>query len=439
MILTSGKLYDSSLQGEILNGLERKINETRERETLQAETVIAAVEVLREKILSGEFDERIDKLADSGAYGAENLRGQIAQALELLKRENLEYKLQVELGLGTGGPSEQKSTIRTHVLPLGTLFHIAAGNMDGLPVYSVLEGLLTGNVNILKLPQADGGLSVEILLELLQIEPGLAPYIHVFDTPSEDIAAMQKMADMSDGIVVWGGDEAVKAVRRLANPGAKLIEWGHRLGFAYLSGYEDRERELTALAGHIARTRQLLCSSCQVIFIDTEEMEEVYGFCQEFLPYLQRAVDELGQREEETVGTRAEIALRRYGDMIDRVLAEGPQEKKAEKRGVYYGRGCSLTALPDSALECSYLFGNCLVKRLPRSRIFTQLRRYKGYLQTVGLVCDRDRREELTELFAACGLVRIMRAGSQSDAFVGEAHDGEYALRRYVRMVDVEL
>lgn len=439
MILTSGKLYDSSLQWEILNGLERKINETRGREKLQAETVIAAVEGLREKILSGEFDERIDKLADSGAYGAENLRGQIAQAMELLKRENLEYKLRVELGLGTGGPAEQKSTIRTHVLPLGTLFHIAAGNMDGLPVYSVLEGLLTGNVNILKLPQADGGLSVEILLELLQIEPGLAPYIHVFDTPSEDIAAMRKMADLSDGIVVWGGDEAVRAVRRLANPGVKLIEWGHRLGFAYLSGYEDRERELAALAGHIARTRQLLCSSCQVIFIDTEEMEEVHGFCREFLPYLQRAVDELGQREEETVGTRAEIALRRYGDMIDRVLAEEPQEKKAGERGVYYGRGCSLTALPDSDLECSYLFGNCLVKRLPRSRIFTQLRRHKGYLQTVGLVCDRDRREELTELFAACGLVRIMRAGSQSDAFVGEAHDGEYALRRYVRMVDVEL
>ena len=42
--------------------------------------------------------------------------------------------------------------------PLGVLLHIAAGNADGLPAFSVAEGLATGNINILKLPQADNGL-----------------------------------------------------------------------------------------------------------------------------------------------------------------------------------------------------------------------------------------------------------------------------------------
>ena len=94
--------------------------------------------------------------------------------------------------------------------------------------------------------------------------------------------------------------------------------------------------------------------------------------------------------------------------------------------------------MKDSALECSYLFGNCLVKRLPRNRMMEQLRRHKGTLQTVGLICLGERRAELTDMLAACGLTRIMRAGSQSDTFIGEAHDGEYALRRYVRVVDIE-
>lgn len=447
MILADGKVYDSAAQGEILKGLERKINATRAEGQLLPETVIAAVEILRNKILAGEFAERINELTDSGVYGAENLQEQIAQAAELLKREHLEYKLQIELGSSTSGCGGDKykfqSRIQTRIMPLGTLFHIAAGNMDGLPVYSVLEGLLAGNVNILKLPQADKGLSVEILVELIKIEPGLAPYLYVFDTPSEDVEAMRQMADMSDGIVVWGGDEAVRAVRHMANPGVKLIEWGHKLGFAYLSGYEDKERELTALAEHIGKTRQLLCSSCQVIFIDTEDMEELYGFCQEFLPYLQRAADKYLQTESDTIGTRAELSLRRYSDEVEKVFLREPGKKAAasavaERRRVWYGRGCSLTAMGDSALECSYMFGNCLVKRLPRDRVMTQLRRYKGVLQTVGLICDRESREELTDLLAACGLTRIMRAGSQSDAFVGEAHDGEYALRRYVRAVDVE-
>ena len=39
---------------------------------------------------------------------------------------------------------------------------------------------------------------------------------------------------------------------------------------------------------------------------------------------------------------------------------------------------------------------------------------------------------------AQAGLTRITRAGSLSRSFPGEAHDGEYPLRRYTRIVDVE-
>ena len=447
MILANGKVYDSSVQGELLSRLEREIDGTRAHGRLRPETVIGAVGALRSKLLAGEFQEQIDRLAESGAHGTENVRTQIAQVLELLRREHLEYKLRVELGFGGTGTKQRalygeyvtkprfgQRPLRVRTVPLGTLFHIAAGNIDGLPVYSVLEGLLTGNVNILKLPQADSGLSIEILRELIAIEPELAPYIYVFDTPSEDIEAMRRMADMSDGIVVWGGDGAVQAVRQMAKPGTRLIEWGHKLGFAYLSGYEDRQSELRGLAEHIVGTRQLLCSSCQVIYLDTESMEEVYAFCGEFMPYLQAAVNRNPQSGISALGTQAEISLRRYCDRVEDILAGADTWEQK----VFYGQGCSLTAMTDSELELSYMFGNCLVKRLPRNRIFAQLRRHKVYLQSVGLICDSDRREELTELFAACGLVRIMRAGHQSDSFVGEAHDGEYALQRYVRVVNVE-
>ena len=116
--------------------------------------------------------------------------------------------------------------METHILPLGTLLHITAGNMEGLPVFSIVEGLLTGNVNILKVPGNDGGLSLDIILRLIRLEPALADYIYVFDTSSGDLPAMRRMEEMADGIVVWGGDSAVAAVRRSAPPGTRLIEWG---------------------------------------------------------------------------------------------------------------------------------------------------------------------------------------------------------------------
>ena len=66
------------------------------------------------------------------------------------------------------------------------------------------------------------------------------------------------------------------------------------------------------------------------------------------------------------------------------------------------------------------------------------LRRQKGRLQTAGLLCAPEKREALTGLLARSGATRVTRAGSMSASFPGEAHDGEYPLRRYVRVVDVE-
>lgn len=228
----------------------------------------------------------------------------------MLSREALELRVSTELGIQ---PFEERSVtppfgqtpISLRPMPLGTLLHIAAGNVDGLPAFSVVEGLLTGNVNLLKLPQADSGLSLEILQKLMELEPDIREFLYVFDTPSSDLGTLKRLADLADGIVVWGGETAVAAVRRFAPNGVKLIEWGHRLSFAYISGYEDEKRELAALARHIVTTKQLLCSSCQTIFLDTDSPEELVWFCQTFLPYLDAAAKQVPA----TIGETAERTL----------------------------------------------------------------------------------------------------------------------------------
>ena len=83
------------------------------------------------------------------------------------------------------------------------------------------------------------------------------------------------------------------------------------------------------------------------------------------------------------------------------------------------------------------MFGNVLVKPLPQAALLAGLRRSKGYLQTAGLICPDDRREVLTELLIRSGVNRIMRPGEMSGTFPCEAHDGEYPLQRYTRIVNV--
>lgn len=424
MIIANGMIRPSEEQEDILAGMEARINETLAAQTLSSQTVIDAIDRLGREIENGAFDDRINALPVDDPAHYKNM------AAKMMSRGFLEYKLVSELGVTRAdGTAKPRNAVGARIMPLGVIFHIAAGNMDGLPAFSLAEGLLTGNVNILKLPQADNGLSVEIIAKLIEYEPRLADFIYVFDTPSSDIHAMKKMAELADGVAVWGGDSAVSAVRALAPAGTKLIEWGHKLSFAYISGYSDKVKELSALAAHIAATKQLLCSSCQVIYLDTDDDSDTASFCEEFLPILER---EVGRRRPVSIGSRAHSSLLRYTDTLEDILGSKPVPRE------YKGKGCSLTVGTDSELELSDMMCSVLVKKLPRRDIISVLRRKKNYLQTAGLICGANDRKELSDILARSGVTRITTAGAMSDYFPGEAHDGEYPLRRYTRIVNEE-
>lgn len=420
MIFANGTLLPDSERQTLLKDLEEEINATRMAPPLRAETVISAVDELGKRLENGEFNSLLAQFLPKGVT--------LEALLPLLRRETLEAKLTAELG---GDPFSPQFFSRTtaHILPLGTLFHIAPGNMPGLPVYTVLEGLLTGNVNLLKLPRSDKGLSPAAFRLLTEQEPRLRPYIYAFDLSSGEQEELKRLARLADGVVVWGGDAAVEGARSLAPSGCKLIEWGHRLSFVYLSGYENKESELSALAKHIIETNQRLCSSCQVIFLDESSREEAEAFCRAFLPYLEKAA-----AKRPGLGAGAMSTLSGHTALLERIV-----DGRTEGEILFRGRGCSVLFRPDRELELSPMEGNVLVKCLPQEELLPTLRRQKGRLQTAGLICSPEKREELTGLLAQAGVTRITRAGTLSASFPGEGHDGEYPLRRYLRMVDIEL
>ena len=431
MILFDGKTYESSEQDRLLTELEKKIPVILAKKQLSPEVVIEAVECLRNDLLKGRFDELL------ASFPADVVDTYKAQAEVLLSKEHLHKKLETELGNTfeyTTGYIKGFNQIKVRKMPLGVLFHIAAGNMDFLPAYSLAEGLMTGNINILKLPSADNGLSLKLIMQLIEYRPELKDYIYVFDTSSSDIQGMRKMADLSNAVSVWGSDMAIEAVRGLAPTGVKIIEWGQKLGFCYitkLNEVEDAGKELEGLAKHIAQTKQLLCSSCQVIYLDTSDMEELKAFGKRFLPILENAVN--GNKTEE-IGVRARDTLVSYTQRLKAYLGE---EEKHDN--VLRGRSCSVIISSDSDLELSPMMCNVLVKPLPRENIGKILYEGRFHLQTAGLICPKEDREHLAELFTQCGLIRVTKAADMSAYFPGECHDGEYALSRYVRIVNVEV
>lgn len=430
MILYRGEIREDLEQNELIRRMPPFLYHTLAKGDYPTpEKVISACEKLLSRVLSGEFDHIVLPLLSQFDIS----RARFEQMAQLFSRESLTYKCRIELGdIPAQGDTVGLShialggTARRQRYPLGILMHIAAGNVDGLPAYSVVEGLLAGNINILKLPSGDSGLSVLLLSELIKAEPSLAEYIYVFDVPSTETETLKTLADLSDAVVVWGGDAAVSAARAMASVNTRIIAWGHKLSFAYATP-DATDAELEGLAKHICETDQVLCSSCQGIFVGTEDREVQDAFAERFFEILRRVSNETSPVD---FGMKAKNAIHIYN---------GRLEAHRTRHRILSADGVSVICQDDHALELSYMFRNLWVKRLPKYRMVSALRPYKDHLQTAALLCpDGERREELARLLALSGVVRITHASDMSRMLSGEAHDGTYPLRQYSRVVETD-
>lgn len=428
MNLVNGEILDAKACDDVLATLEQRIQNTLKKPPLDAAAIIEACGKLLVELDENTYLEAMSSLGISQTLG----RRYIDEARRMFDPAYLRRRLDIELGADFGKkvthtPLHKASAVTEHIRPLGVLLHVAAGNADGLPAFSVFEGLLTGNINILKLPAEEGGISVRLLLELISAEPSLAEYIYVFDYTSKDIIHMEQLISAADGVVVWGGVEAVTALRRIVPPNVRLIEWGHKVSFAYVTEAGMTDAGLRGLASNIAETGQLLCSSLQGVYLDTDDTAAVYSFCERFLPVLDGVMSQYPNPA--GIGVRAQLALRLYNAELEGMY-NGSR--------VFRGQNCSLTASPDKTLNTSIQFGNAWVRPLPRNELLGTLRPYKNYLQTAGLLCAETERGELSELLFKAGVVRVCPGEKMSATYCGAPHDGEYPLRRYTRIVSME-
>ena len=432
MNLIGGKYVNYQDSLEILNHLDERIGQTLMGEPLPIRMIIDACDRLAEKINEA---EHLPLLMSLGMT-EEKAKRELVDVKMMMSKTYLEHRVAMEFDTDISKdilspnrfiPYDIQQPVKQAWYPLGVLLHIAAGNIDALPVFSVIEGLLSGNINILKLPGSDDGLSIKLLIELIEIEPRLIDYIYVFDYPSERIDLIEKMAECADAVVIWGGEAAVAAVRKLVKPNVKLIEWGHKVSFAYVSGNvlidnPETDAALKGIAYNMCDTEQLFCNACQGIYVDTEDFEAVISFAKRFSGILQKCSDEM-QRNLSPF-TIAQKTLEIETELLENKL-------------VFKSASTSVIARKNPDLELSYMFRNCWVKPLPRTKLFHTLRPNKNYLQTAALLCDEEARLTLENLMFRAGLVTITDGAHMSKGYCGMPHDGEMPLRRYMKKVTV--
>ncbi|WP_246102484.1 acyl-CoA reductase [Streptomyces piniterrae] len=361
--------------------------------------------------------------------------GVLAELGLALTRAELTRKLRRELG-GTAPQRltrpDAKETVYEAWAPVGLVAHIAPGNAATVAPLSVVEGLLAGNVNVLKTSSGDPLFAQHVLAELAALDStaAISERVIVLRFPSSRQEWLRMMCAPADAVAVWGGEAAVAGVAEHVPPGCRLVEWGHRISLAYLAraAWHD-DQALTALAADVCAHEQQACSSPQVVYLDTEDEEEVFAFAERFADVLAAepapTADAPGIAEEAEVTTTELIARLEEHLGLTRVhaAADGSWRVIADTR---------------PALTASPLHRSIWVKPLPRKRALAVLRPMRRYLQTAGVAGSRTDVAELSHLVLAAGATRVTPLGGMPSGYSGEPHDGVYALQRYSRRVAVQ-
>ncbi|MFI0909782.1 acyl-CoA reductase [Streptomyces abikoensis] len=402
-------------------------------EPLDTETVLAACDALSTALLDPAHPTRA-RLATHLPEGEDGTL--LAELGAFLARDGLTRKLRGELG-GTApqrlNRPDAKETVYEAWAPVGLVAHIAPGNAASVAPLSLVEGLLAGNVNILKTSGADTLLAQHLLAELAALDESgaIARRVIVLRFSSSRQEWLRLMCAPADAVAVWGGETAVEGVAAHVPPGCRLVEWGHKISFAYLArdAWRD-EATLAALAADVCLLEQQACSSPQVVYLDTDDDKDVFAFAERLAAALAAAPpgpsgDELDTAEQAELTTTELIARLEEHLGLTRVhtAPDGSWRVMADTR---------------PALTASPLHRSVWVKPLPRERMLATLRPMRRYLQTAGVAGTRADVAELSRLALAAGATRVTPVGSMLGSYAGEPHDGVYALQRYSRRVAVQ-
>lgn len=314
--------------------------------------------------------------------------------------------------------------------PLGVLVHVTPNNSPLLGVLGVLEGLMSGNVNVLKLARKDTAFATVFYEALCRSDRTgtLANYLFIAKVRSSEKAYLKDVLSVADVVSAWGNEESVKSIREMAPKGARIVEWGHKISFAYVSAATRQDQAmLRHLAFEICNNEQAACSSPQCVFVENADMQALNTFAAD----LAQALAEVSPAVPRTLPSLQETAeLTVVSEQVRLAAVDGKSSLR-----VASDRSWRIFVEDTPGLNASPLFRSIWVKPMPVSQIVANLRPLKMYLQTVGLSANHLEVESLTKTLLLAGVQRVRALGDMTDGYMGEPHDGVYALERYCQRV----
>ena len=322
------------------------------------------------------------------------------------------------------------------------LAHVWAGNVPGLPLWSLACGLLVKAGNIGKLPSAEPVFATLFARALCEVHPPLADCLAVVWWKGGQAGPAAALYREADTVLAYGGNAALRAVRQQVPLTARFIGYGHKLGLALVGRAAlDRQRGPAAArqaALDIVRWEQQGCYSPHAVYVERGGALSPRDFAQ----HLAGELANLGQRH-----PRRALAL-------DEAEAVAAWRHAAEWRalGSSDGAGGGNELLGDAAAPWALAYSDTQQPLVPSAGqrcvqvsavdalddVLPLLAPHAAFLQTVGLATTPAELYRLGEALGRVGVTRIAPLGGMTQPEAGWHHDGRFNLADLVRMVEIE-
>lgn len=319
-------------------------------------------------------------------------------------------------------------------LPLGSVCHVAAGNIFLASVDSLVSGVITKNVNVLKCSGQDTVFPALFFgaLEEADREGVVFPHVALTYWRHGNAAVSALVKRVFDAILLFGGEESVREYKQGLAPKTRLLDFGPKASFGVVCrGLSDAElREAAAgFALDLTLWEQRACTSCQNVFVEGDG-ERFAGYLFEALEALATRYPQGGLDLDEAVEVRKERELAFWEDFNGNGrLWEG----KGSARTVILRRGRDLVPPPLNRTVFVIEVQEC------QDLLEGNLKAMGYYMSTAGIAAPKERVRAVAEELMDLGVMRLCRPGTMGLGGQEESpHDGVHLALQLVRLVTKE-
>lgn len=319
----------------------------------------------------------------------------------------------------------------------GLLTHIWAGNVPGLPIWSLVSGLLVKAGNIGKVPSAEPLFAGWFAQVLAEVAPEIADCFAIVWWKGGDAAREGALLKESDVVLAYGGNDSLAAIRDRIPVTTRYLAYGHKVSFGVISNAAlDTQKAATTArdaAYDVVRYDQQGCYSPHVFFVERGGKVSPQDYAQ-YLAHELEAFEKKYPRRILSIAEARDIAAWRHGE-------EMKSFDSAEDGLIGSSESSWSVAFTDSDENLSPSGLNRTIKVVAIDKLADVVPRiapYKSLLQTVGIAAPPAALYDLAGALGLAGVTRISALGHMTTPEAGWHHDGRFNLLDLVTITEIE-